>query len=211
MLAHVTLRALSFWHKNNLIIINAGPMRKSNFYDRTQIIYTLCEQVRQGIIKCAKCNGLLKVHGCYRRHVMDGEGKRRDGWIAQGCCVACKKYPTLIPDFIMPYKHYEAAVIEAAISEDEEKCEAGSSESPADESTIQRWVRQFRERGTEAVGRMQSIIYRVQGRHISILKIHNRRLLKQLDYLAQAISSGNTGGVIGRVNAILTRYNSGFL
>jgi hypothetical protein len=141
---------------------------------------------------------------------LDEDGKRLDGWIAQGYCGACKKYPALIPNFIMPYKHYEAAVIEAAITKVEEGG-MGLSESPAEESTIRRWASQFQERGKSAVGQLQSILYLVHGRHINILDIYNRSLLRQLAYLARVISANQTGGVIGRVNAILTRYNSGYL
>ena len=185
-------------------------MCKSNYFNRILVIYTVGEQMRQGVIKCGICNGPLSVHGCYCRHILDEDGKRRDGWIAQGCCAACKKYPAIIPDFIMPYKHYEAAVIESAISKVEEEG-LRLSECPADECTIRRWASQFHERGTRAAGALQSILFRVQGRHVSILDIYNKGLLKQLDYLARVIQGKQTGGVIGRVNAILTIYNSGYL
>jgi hypothetical protein len=111
----------------------------------------------------------------------------------------------------MPYKHYEAAVIEATIWKVEEEGRLGLNECPAEESTIRRWVAQLYERGIGAVSRLQSILFLVYGKHISILDIYNKGLMKQLAYLALVITANQTSGIIGRVNAILTRYNSGFL
>ena len=186
-------------------------MSKRNYYDRAQVIYTVGEQMRRGEIKCALCNGPLKVHGSYSRKVIDEEGKRQNGWITQGCCAVCKKYPALLPDFIMPYKHYETAVVERSIWRAYEEKEQGLSECPADESTIRRWLSQFHERGTAAAGLLRAILFRVRDRHISILDILNMSLMKQLAYLARAISANEICSVIGRVNGILTGYNSGFL
>jgi hypothetical protein len=167
--------------------------------------------VMRGTVVCPLCNGVLKIHGSYWRHIHDANNEIHEGWVAQGHCEACKIYPSLIPDFIMPYKHYEAAVIEAAISKVEEEGGLRLNESPADDSTIRRWVKEFKERGALAAGRLLSILYAVYERHISALEIQNLSLMKQLARLMREMPAPETGGVIGRVNIILTRYNSGFL
>ena len=121
MLAHVTLRALFFRQKSRLIIWRSGPICKANFCDKDSVTQTVTGILRRGGILCALCGGVITVHGCYRRHIRDEDGERHDGWVVQGKCDACKKYPSLIPEFIMPYKHYEVAVIESAIKKVEEE------------------------------------------------------------------------------------------
>ena len=208
---HVTLKALSFCLESTLIILCLGPMSKENFYYRALVACTVGRLLRRGGVVCSLCGGSLCFHGCYPRHVKDGAGERHNGWVAQGYCGTCKKYPALIPDFVMPHKHYGVAVIEAAISEVEEDGGLRLSGCPADESTIRRWANQFKERGAQAVGWLLSILCSVYERHISTLELQNRSLLKQLARLACEIQVPKTSGAIGRVNIILTRHNLGFL
>ena len=186
-------------------------MRKANFYDRVLVVQTVERMLRFGKALCARCGGPLAVHDCYPRHILDENGERHDGWIVQGHCSACKKYPALIPDFIMPYKHYEAAVIESAISKVEEEGRIRLGDCPAAGSTVWRWVNQFEERGALAVWCLLAILYTVYGLHISALELIDQGLLKKLVRLARKFPVPDTCGVIGRVNTILTRHNSGFL
>jgi hypothetical protein len=186
-------------------------MCKANFYDRVLVEQVIVKLLRLGAVVCVLCGGPLTFHSCYPRHIRDEEGYRHDGWIAQGCCDTCKKYPSLIPDFIMPYKHYGAAVVEAAIAKFEENGGLRFNECPADESTVRRWVAQVNERGARAAGWLLSLLFDVYDLHVSALELQNRSLLKQLARLAREIQIPETSGVIGRVNVILTRYNSGFL
>jgi len=171
---------------------------------------TAKEMLRRGYILCPLCGGVLRVHGSYKRHCKDESGQRHDGWVAQVHCSACNTYPSLIPDFIMPYKHYKSAVIETAIKESEEGC-LGLSSCPADESTIRRWANQFKVRGAMAVGWLLAILFVVYGRHINILEQQNLSLSKRLAYLMRQMPVPEFGGLISRVNYVLTRHNYGFL
>ena len=108
---------------------------------------TARELTQRDDIFCAHCKGRLTVNDCYQRHFIDEVGNRHYGLIAQGCCGACRKYPSLIPSFLMPYKHYKAEVIEKVIFEAEEK--EVLSDCPADDATMRRWVNQFKERGAQ--------------------------------------------------------------
>ena len=173
---------------------------------------TANELARNGEVKCALCHGLLRIHGCYRRQLKDKEGNCQDGWVAQGYCSVCNQYPSLIPDFIMPYKHYEAKVIECVLMEAEEGGNVErQSDCAADASTMRRWIRQFRERGARAVGWLSSVLFEIYARHVSILELYNKKLFKQLARLLREYPVPASGTVIGKVNVILTRYNCGFL
>ena len=164
-----------------------------------------------GDVLCPLCCGALSVHNCYQRHIVDEQGNWHNGWIAQGKCKPCKHHPSLIPDFILPYKHYEAAVIEAAVSEMEENGNFETNSCPADDSTIRRWFNQFKERGARAVGWLLSILFDLYGKYINALELQNKGFLKQLSRLLREFQTPETGGIFGRVNIILTKYNAGFL
>jgi len=171
--------------------------------------------LRCGDVLCPLCGGSLKFHGSYQRHFIDELSKRHNGWVAQSHCALCKIYPALLPDFLMPYKHFKAQVIEEAILEAEEKEERREGEDseeldlsdcPADDATIRRWINQFKERGARAVGFLLSMLFRVYERHISMLELQNKGLLKQLAHLLQQFPIPGAGTIIGQVNAILTKH-----
>jgi len=173
---------------------------------------TASELARLGKVLCQICNGLLKINGSYPRQCKDISDTHHDGWVAQGRCDICKKYPALIPEFIMPHKHYRAEVIEGVIAESEKgNVIEHLGGCAADISTMRRWVRQFRVRGAQAVGWLVSTLLSVYERHVGSLKLWNLTLLKQLARLLGEYHAPESGGVIGRVNIILTTQNCGFL
>jgi len=168
--------------------------------------------MRDGSVLCPLCYGLMKLHGSYPRHCLDENGGRHNGWVAQGNCVSCNRYPALIPDFLMPHKHYKSEVIERVIAESEKgEVIEHLGGCAADVSTMRRWVRQFRERGAWAVGWMVSTLLTAYEIHISTLKLQNMTLLKQLTRLLREYPASRGGGVIGKVNIVLTTRNCGFL
>jgi hypothetical protein len=195
-----------------LIIWDSGESCKENFYDKNEVLRTVSKLVRYGKALCALCKGMLNINGCYPRHFDGEDGERHDGWIVQGHCAACNKYPALVPSFLLPYKHYKAEIIEAVITE----YENGNNVEyltgyAADVSTMRRWVRQFKERGTLSVGWLLSTLLSLYNRRISLLKLQNMTLLRQLARLLCEFRLPKTGSIIGRVNIILTTQNSGFL
>jgi len=166
----------------------------------------------RGVVLCVLCMGLIKYHSCYRRHIKDEEGHRHYGWVAQGHCVVCNKYPALIPEFIMPHKHYSAKVIEGVVAESEEgKVIEHLCGCAADISTMRRWLRQFKVRGARAVGWLVSTLLIVYELQIGSLELQHRTVLKRLARLLCEYPLPESGGVIARVNIILTAHNCGFL
>jgi len=198
--------------KSKLIVWDSGETCKDNFYDKIEVLRTVTKLIQCGKALCAICMGFLSIHGCYSRHFDDQNGERHDGWVAQGHCAVCNKYPSLIPSFLQPYKHYKAKVIESVINE----YENGNNVEylfgyAADVSTMRRWVKQFKGRGARAVGWLLSILLSLYNQRISLLKLQNMTLLKQLARLLNEFRLSKTGGIIGRVNIILTTQNCGFL
>ena len=195
-----------------MIIWQTEEFYKTNFANKIEVIREANDLIGNCVVLCAICRGKLKYHGCYRRHVQDAESNKEYGWVAQARCDNCKVYPALIPEFIMPYKHYSAEVIEHVITKSENggsvECLGGVS---ADASTMRRWCRQFKERGQQAVGWLISILLDLYERQISLLKLQNKTLLKQFALLLNEFPIPERDGVLGRVNIILTMRNCGFM
>ena len=119
-----------------MIIQDSEEKSKENFHERNQVMQGADESFRNGDVACPICLGPLRLHGAYERHVKNDEGERYDGWIAQGYCVKCNRYHSLIPSFIEPYKQYSAAVVEGVISEYERTGDIKRSDCPASDSVI---------------------------------------------------------------------------
>jgi hypothetical protein len=142
-----------------MIIWHTEDTYKDKFHKRAEVIYVAKDLAARGVIKCVLCGGYLTIHGCYSRHYRDDEDIAHRGWVAQGRCAECNVFPALIPNFLMPHKHFSAQVIESALSQYEMgNGSTSSTECPASNSTIFRWVKQFAERGEQAMGWLLSAL-----------------------------------------------------
>jgi hypothetical protein len=54
-------------------------------------------------------------------------------------CRSCEKLHTELPDFILPFKHYEAQTIQSTLDEEPDNA------CTADDSTLRRWRQSFSE------------------------------------------------------------------
>ena len=104
---------------------------------------------------------------------------------------SCRKTHRLVPDICIPYKHYDAGVIEDVIDGTLDE-EALSEEYHPSESTIQRWRKWAKEFIRNAEGKIRSAAHRILelsaeflGSRMALLK----ELKERIDYgwLAVAI------------------------
>ena len=110
----------------------------------------------------------------------------------------------------MPYKHYEAQVIEDVLAAEEEQ-RLFTSSCPADNKTLLRWIKEFKERGTHAVGWLKAILFSLCQQHVSMLSFKGKGLLKQLAHLLMQFKTPKIGRVTSLVNSILTAANLGYI
>ena len=198
--------------KDYLIIWQTEETYKKNFSNRPEVVAIAKDLISRGVILCVLCHGSLKYHGCYRRSVRDGENNKLAGWVAQAHCVNCDVYPALIGDFIMPHKHYNAEVIEKVLATYENGDNVEKiSDCAADASTMRRWINQFKARAVQAIGQLLSILLSLCERQISLLKLQEKALLKQLARILCEFALGKPDSIIGRANIILSSQNFGFL
>jgi len=102
-------------------------------------------------ILCALCLKQMRRHSTYDREIKEtGE----EITITVVWCRKCEKWHSLIPDFLLPNKHYSGNEIEGVII-DSAVGAVSHIDTNASESTIRRWIKQIGGRIVEAVGKLK--------------------------------------------------------
>ena len=94
---------------------------------------------------CPKCGSLTHFNQWKKRSSWSSDSMISQVPQLQVLCTNadCKRTHVIIPDFLNPYKRYVGAEIEKAI---DNKATDGLNVTEAEESTINRWISQFKER-----------------------------------------------------------------
>lgn len=106
------------------------------------------QAISEGRIRCEICLQPMAIHSHYSRGIKEA-GQRIA--IAIVWCEKCGKFHALLPDFLLPHKHYSGNEVEYVVIE-------GATEpvklidTAASESTVRRWLKQAGERIVQAVG-----------------------------------------------------------
>lgn len=87
---------------------------------------------------CPKCGGLLKYYDSVKRLVRTKYGRKKKVVIRRLRCSKCHSIHRELPDFIFPYKQYEADIIIGVI-EGLITCETLGFEDYPCEMTMFRW------------------------------------------------------------------------
>ena len=90
-------------------------------------------------IICGKCLKPMRKHSKYPRMIKD---LQEELMITMVWCRKCKKWEALLPDFLMPYKHYSGNEIESVII-DSKDTEVIDIETEASELTVKRWINEL--------------------------------------------------------------------
>ena len=114
---------------------------------------TIKQLLSNGAIVCELCLEPMAYHSSYIRGIKETSQKIT---ILVVWCNKCKKWHALLPDFLLPRKHYSGNEIESVII-DSATVPVDHIETEASEVTVRRWIKQIGEKIRQAV---------------SILKIH---------------------------------------
>lgn len=138
----------------------------------SRIIYNtkgdiLCEGCDTSSARCPECKSPLK-HRDYIRRIwrIHGGDKRRVLVERLQCCNdKCRRIHNALPDFLVPFKHYGAEVIEDVVDGvvSPDKDESGLSEDYPCEQTMIRWKDWIRRRTDDINGALKSVGHRVLG------------------------------------------------
>lgn len=91
--------------------------------------------IKEGKILCPNCGSKVYVHSVYWRQVIDMDPHAVKIRILKIKCAnsSCAKIHAILPDFIVPQKHYSKKIIKQAL------IETTDSDCSAEDSTIFRW------------------------------------------------------------------------
>ena len=122
--------------------------------------------IAKGELLCEKCLRRLAVHSSYPRGIKETGGEIR---ITMVWCSKCRIWHAVLPDFLLPNKHYSGNEIESVII-DGETTPVNQIDTKASELTVKRWLKQICERIVQAVGKLKYHFGR-EGRSVNEVKI----------------------------------------
>ena len=127
------------------IVIYLGRNIKE-YEEKSKAIIT--RGIEAGIYCCEDCLRPMRRHSSYERGIKENGEKVE---ITVVWCRACRNWHTLLPDFLLPNKHYSGNEIEGVII-DSADTELKLIETSASESTVRRWICQIGGRIRQTVG-----------------------------------------------------------
>jgi len=141
----------------------------------------ISEAINNGIFRCELCLKLMRRHSSYSRGIKE-TGQRIQITIVG--CRACKNYHALLPDFLLPNKHYSGGEIEGVIIESEER-PIDHIETAASESTVRRWIKQVGERIKQAVNILKYLFFMKAGQLMSEIRIDPGHCYSELEQVLE--------------------------
>jgi len=158
---------------------------------------TIEELLISGSLLCELCLQPMKRHSSYERGIKETGEKLRINIVR---CKPCKKGHALLPDFLLPRKHYSGNEIESVII-DSGTLPIKEIETEASEPTVRRWIVDI----GEGIKRSCSIIkhlFKQAGKAISELSIAAGALYSELEQLLEMAPRPlkNSGNKLGHAN-----------
>lgn len=91
---------------------------------------------------CSDCGGYLKYYDEVTRIVRTKHGVKYRVTVRRFVCLKCKRVHRELPKFLLPYKHYEAGIINGFLSGAMSSCDIEFEDYPC-ESTVSNWIKEF--------------------------------------------------------------------
>jgi len=107
--------------------------------------------ISEGRLRCEFCLRPMAVHSHYDREIKE-TGEQIT--ITMVWCSKCEEWHALLPDFLLPHKHYSGNEIESVII-DSATDSVSRIETEASESTVRRWIKQIGGRVRQAVSKLK--------------------------------------------------------
>ena len=155
------------------------------------------QAINDGHILCAQCLRQMARHSIYTRVIK--ETGQTIG-ITVVWCSKCEAWHALLPDFLLPNKHYSGNEIESVIIDSATE-PAIMIETMASESTIRRWIKQIGGRIRRAVGILK-YLYRRAGQAVSEVVIDPGPPYSELEQVLEMAPCGVkcSGNKLGLAN-----------
>jgi hypothetical protein len=176
------------------IVIFMGRNVKE-YLEICEIIIRQC--IVEGRFLCAQCLHPMRRHSSYKRGIKETKERIR---ITVVWCSRCREFHAVLPDFLLPYKHYSGNEVESAIIDSAtEPVERIDTE--ASESTVRRWIEQVGGRIRRAVGVLK-ILFGRAGHAVSEAAIDPGPAYSELEQILEMAPSAIkcSGNKLGLAN-----------
>jgi len=132
-------------------------------------------------IYCPVCGEKMGPHDNYPRYIKD---KNITILIYRFKCTnkTCNKTKAVLPDFLVPYKHYSADEIESVLL-DSIDTKPEFINTPAGIATIRRWVRLYKNEADNWISKLKAILFKKAGKAIDETKLNRCHFTEQLSML----------------------------
>jgi flavoprotein len=163
---------------------------------------TIKEMIKENAFRCEICLQPMKLHSSYERGIKE-TGEKLTIMIVR--CKACEKGHALLPDFLLPNKHYSGNEIESVII-DGASVSVDEIETEASESTVRRWISEVGESVQRACGIIKYLFKRM-GRAISELSVTAGPAYSELEEILEMAPERikNSGNKLGLANLWIGR------
>jgi hypothetical protein len=118
--------------------------------------------IAEGIFLCELCLKPMKYQSSYVREIKETEQEIE---IIVIWCRKCNKFHALIPDFVLPNKHYSGNEIESVVI-DSASLPVNQIDTEASEVTVRRWIKQVEEKIRQTVSILK-FLFRQAGQAVS--------------------------------------------
>jgi hypothetical protein len=123
----------------------------------------MCDEV----LSCPFCQGPLTTRDSRPRFVTREDGGRETWIVRRLRCRSCGKIHTELPNFILPYKHYEALAIQKTLDD-----EPGNS-CAADDSTLRRWRESFAQAAPHIIALLTALFMKAAEKSAPLFQFDN--------------------------------------
>jgi hypothetical protein len=153
------------------------------------------EAIKEGAFMCPLCLQPMKRHSDYKRSIKE-TGEQIT--ITMIWCRACSKWRALLPDFMLPGKHYSGNEIEGVLIDSATEA-SKMIETEASESTVRRWIKEVGQSVRRAVG-LFKYLFGHDGHAVSEVAIVAGSAYSELEQVLEmapdtVMSSGNRLGI----------------
>jgi len=153
--------------------------------------------INEGRYRCELCLRPMTRHSIYTREIKETGEKIR---ITMVWCRGCEEWHALLPDFLLPNKHYSGNEIESVIIDSATE-PVSHIDTMASESTVRRWVKQVCEKVKQAVGILKLLFGR-KGQAVSEIAIDPGPCYSELEQVLEMAPSSIkcSGNKLGMAN-----------
>ncbi len=130
------------------------------------------------------CQKPLQRYGSRKRSYIH-LGQKQFCQVERFYCPDCNRYFTRLPPFLLPFKRYTVDEIETALQHLEAGGTLAQSPGEADESTLRRWLKEFRGKIRDWAGQLESILFHLKQGIAGVIRLPLNPLQRLQSILAE--------------------------